>query len=199
MSSQFRMPCFTLSVWCVVFSVLVMSLWRPCVSPSLISESVVEGWLHEKIQCLSLPPLLFSDNVQHRHPGPCVHTCPLKWNICWEFLQDLGVEIAVLLSERLMSTWDVCMSPGNTCKWIIKSDKPNPLQNLLGYTAQAWKPCTCLDLRPKKDPGVDRDSRGFNRWDVLNVWSKRVLERHPLWITGDRQNTAAAAFFILGG
>ena len=92
-----------------------------------------------------------------------------------------------------MSTWDVCMSPGNTCKWIIKSDKPNPLQNLLGYTAQAWKPCTCLDLRPKKDPGVDRDSRGFNRWDVLNVWSKRVLERHPLWIAEDREHTAAAA------
>ena len=159
MSSQFRMPCFTLSVWCVVFSVLVVSLWRPCVSPSLISESVVEGWLHEKIQCLSLPPLLFSDNVQHRHPGPCVHTCPLKWNICWEFLQDLGVEIAVLVSERLMSTWDVCMSPGETHKWIIKSSQTNTLQKLLGYTSQACKPCTAYIWGQRKVPELTEISK----------------------------------------
>ena len=77
---------FTLSVGCVVFSVLVMSLWRPCVPLSLISESVVEGWNCEETCCPSLPPHLFSDDAQHRHPGPCVHTCPLKRNTCWEFL-----------------------------------------------------------------------------------------------------------------
>ena len=35
----------------------------------------------------------------------------------------------------------------------------------------------------------------FNRWDVLHIWSKRILERQPLWIAGDRQKTAAAALF----
>ena len=33
-----------------------------------------------------------------------------------------------------------------------------------------------------------------NRWDVLHVSSERVLERHTLWIAGDRQNTAAVFF-----
>lgn len=70
-------------------------LWRPCVpSPPLISESVVEGWVREETQCPSLPHFL-SDDVQHRCPGPCVHTCLLKRNTCWEFLQDLCVDIAV--------------------------------------------------------------------------------------------------------
>ena len=86
MSCQFLVPCSTFSVWCVVFSELVVSLWRPCVPPSLISESVVEGWACEEMWCPSLPPHRFSDDAQHRHPGLCVHICPFKRNTCREFL-----------------------------------------------------------------------------------------------------------------
>ena len=41
--------------------------------------------------------------------------------------------------------------------------------------------------------------QSFNRWNVLYIWSKRVLERYPLWIADDRQNTESAIFFTLGG
>ena len=40
--------------------------------------------------------------------------------------------------------------------------------------------------------------QSFNRWNVLYIWSKRVLERYPLWIADDRQNTESAIFFTLG-
>ena len=156
-----------------------MGSWGDTVSLSPSSPPL--WWCSAQAHCALCPYL----SPQVEHPLGI----PLRsgyWHCCFS-------------AQRLMSTWDVCMSPANTCKWIIKSDQPNPLQNLLGYTSQPWKPCTCLDLRPKKHPGVDRDIRGFNRWDVLNVWSKRVLERHPLWIAGDKKNTAAAAFFTLGG
>ena len=97
-----------------------------------------------------------------------------------------------------MTTWDVCMSPGNTYEWIIKLGQANTLQKQLGYTSQACKPCTCLALRPKTNSRVsDRATKG-KKWDVLHVWSERVLERHPLWIAGDRQNTAVV-FFTWGG
>ena len=39
----------------------------------------------------------------------------------------------------------------------------------------------------------------FKRWDDFHDWSKRILERHPLWIAGDRQKTAAAEFFSWWG
>ena len=38
----------------------------------------------------------------------------------------------------------------------------------------------------------------FHRRGDFHVWSKRVLERHPLWIAGDKQKTAAAALFTRG-
>ena len=41
--------------------------------------------------------------------------------------------------------------------------------------------------------------QSFNRWNVLCIWIKRVLERYPLWIADDRQNTESAIFFTLGG
>ena len=65
------------SVWCVVFTVLIMALWRPCVPPSLTSESVVEGWLHEEMQCPSLPPHLFSYDVSAQaHWALCPYLSP---------------------------------------------------------------------------------------------------------------------------
>ena len=64
------------------------------------------------------------------------------------------------------------MSPESTYKLIIKSDQTNTWQKLLGYTAQALKPCSCLDLRPKKDSRVYRDIRGFNRWDAIYLKEK---------------------------
>ena len=56
MSSQFRVPCFTLSVWCVVFSVLVMSFWRPCVPPSLPDLRVSGGGMGSWGDTVSLSP-----------------------------------------------------------------------------------------------------------------------------------------------
>ena len=35
------------------------------------------------------------------------------------------------------------------------------LQKLLGYNSQAYKSSAYLDLRPKKDPRVDRDPKGL--------------------------------------
>ena len=60
-----------------------------------------------------------------------------------------------------MSTWVVCMSPGNASKRIIKSSQSDALQTLLGYSSKACKSWAYLDLRPKKDPRVDRDITGF--------------------------------------
>ena len=75
----------SLSVLCSVQCAGRVSLKALC--PSLPeSESVLERWAREEMQCPSLSPQLFSDDVQHRHPGPCVHTCSLKCNTCWEFL-----------------------------------------------------------------------------------------------------------------
>ena len=138
---------------CVVFSVLVVSLWRPYVPPSLISsESVLARWACKETQCPSLLTsslMMFSTGTL----GPV--SIPVPSN------GAPAVDIAVSVSQRLMSTWDVCMSPGNTYKWIIKSSQSDALQKLLGYNSQACKSCAYLDLRPKKDPRVDRDIKGF--------------------------------------
>ena len=97
MSCQFLVPCSTFSVWCVVFSELVVSFWRPCVPPSLISESVVEGWVREEMQCLFLPSHLFSDDVQHRFP----------WALC----PYLSPQEEYLLRIPLRSgCWHCCFS-----------------------------------------------------------------------------------------
>ena len=174
---------------CVVFSVLVVSLWRPYVPPSLISsESVLERWARKETQC---PSLLTSSLMMFSTGTLGLLSIPVPSN------GAPAVDIAVSVSQRLMSTWDVYMSPGNTYKWIIKSGQPNTLQKLLSCTLQAYKPCTCLDLRPKKDPRADRDIKGVID-GMSYIWSKRVLQRHPLWIAEDRQKTAAAAFFTLG-
>lgn len=53
-------------------------------------------------------------------------------------------------------------------------------------------------MRPKKGPRVDRNSKVLI--DGMSYISEvKVLERHTLWIAGDRQKTAAAVFFTPGG
>ena len=75
----------SLSVVCSVQCAGRVSLKALC--PSFPDLRVSGGGMAcEETQCLSLPPHLFSDDVQHRCPGPCIHTCPLKRNTCWEFL-----------------------------------------------------------------------------------------------------------------
>ena len=58
----------------------------------------------------------------------------------------------------------------------------------------------CLSrLETKERPQKYQRYQRFKRWDDFHVWSKRILERHPLWIAGDRQKTAAAEFFSWWG
>ena len=199
MSCQFLVPCSTFSVWCVVFSELVVSLWRPCVPPSLISESVVEGWVREEMQCLFLPSQLFSDDVQHRFP----------WALC----PYLSPQEEYLLGIPLRSgCWHCCFSVPKAHEYLGCVHEPRKYLEM-NHQIKPVKCCAetvavqftglqvlCLSrLETKERSQSCQRYQRFKRWDDFHVWSKRILERHPLRIAGDRQKTAAAEFFSWWG
>ena len=105
MSSQFRVPCFTLSVWCVVFSVLVMSLLRPCVPPSLPDLRISGGGMGSWGNAMSLPP-----------SSPHFWWCSAQ--VPWALCPYLSPQVEHLENPLKSGCWHCCFSVSKAHEYL---------------------------------------------------------------------------------
>ena len=160
MSFQVLVPWFTLSVCCVVFSVLVMSLWRPCVPPSL---NLSQCWRDGLVRRCSVPPSLLSSSLMMFSTGTLGPvSIPVPSSVT-PAGNSSKIWVLTLLFQCPKGSWVPRM-----CAWDqeIPTNEPSyhasqTLLEMLGYSSQDCRSCTYPDLRPKKDPRVDRDIKGL--------------------------------------
>ena len=199
MSFQFLVPGLILSVWFVVFSVQVVCFLKVLFPWPLwtFQSQWLEGWSHEETVSLFLfctcSLIMFSIGAL----GPVPILFPSKGAPAGN-----SSKIWVLtLFQCPKGSW----VPG-MCAWAQEkhiNESPNQASQIPCRSCWATLHRPASPVLPRFEAKERSQSlqryQSFNRWNVLYIWSKRVLERHLLWTAGDRQNTEAAIFFTLGG
>ena len=179
---QFLVPWFNLSVGCVVFSALVVSLKALC--PSRPDLRVSGGGMGSWGDAVPLPP-------SSRLLWWCSAQAP--WALC----PYLSPQEEHLLGLPLRSgCWHCCFSVPKAHEHLGCMHEPRKYlqtNHRIRPAKHSWR-CWVTNHRTA-GPGLETKDRSqswqrnqrFNSWMIFDVWSKRVLERHPLWIAGRRQ------------
>lgn len=141
----------------MVFSVLVMSLWRPCVPPSPTWSQVSGGgWAMRRLQMSLLTHALLSDGLFLKPWALCPYLSPQEERLLGiPYSKITGVDIAVSVSRKIEYL---------ACAWAQEmptNDSSNPAdqgihQTLLMQFKGLLTSPELSDLRPKKIPELTR-------------------------------------------
>ena len=188
-------------------------------SLSVVCGVQCAGRVSLKALCPSFPDLrvsgggmgLWGDTVSLPPSSPLLWWCSAQ--VPWALYPYLSPQEEYLLGIPLKSgCWHCCFSVPKAHEYLWCVHEPRKylqMNNQIkpgGCSAETvgvqftGLQVLCLSrLETKERSQSWQRSQRFNRWGDFHVWSKRILERHPLWIAGDRQKTAAAAFVTRGG
>ena len=185
----------SLSVVCSVQWADDVSLKALC--PSLPDLTVSVGGLGSWGDAVSLPPSILTSSLMMFSTGalgPVSIPVPSRGT-------PAGISSRIWMLTLLFQCPKGSWVPG-MCAWaqeIPTNELSNRVRQILCRSSWAIlhrpaSPVLAWTWDPRQIPESMTELPKENRLDVLHVWSERVLERYPLWIAGDRQNTAAVFF-----
>ena len=193
-------PCALFHLFIVVCSVQWAGrVFLKALCPSLPDLRVSGGGMGSWGEAVSLPPY-----------SPLLWWCSAQ--AAWALCPYLSPQEEHLLGIPLRSgCWHCCFSVPNAHEYLGCVHEPRKYLQMnheikpvkccaetVGVQFTGLQVLCSSRLKTKERSQSWQRYQRFDRWDVLHVWSKRVLERHPLWIAGDRQKTTDAAFSTRG-